>query len=221
LSKESSKERTSVFPNAPSQHLNKREIISHGLAHYGIQVSDSFESASAAIKAIAESNADVAIVDLDLGPGPSGIDVCHTLRTHKPNLGLILLTSYQDPRIFDPSSSNLPKGCRFISKSELTDFNLLVQTILSARMKPFHSKSEGLTDSSILTITQLEVLKLVAQGLSTDEIAKIREVSPKAIESTIAKIHKAAGLKKSKSMNQRVQLARFYFLLSGKKPPGA
>jgi DNA-binding CsgD family transcriptional regulator len=88
-------------------------------------------------------------------------------------------------------------------------------------MKPFHSKSEGLTDSSILTITQLEVLKLVAQGLSTDEIAKIREVSPKAIESTIAKIHKAAGLKKSKSMNQRVQLARFYFLLSGKKPPGA
>ena len=198
-----------------------RTTLQAGLAHYGIQVSDSVESASAAIKAIAESNADVAIVDLDLGPGPSGIDVCHTLRTHKPNLGLILLTSYQDPRIFDPSSSNLPKGCRFISKSELTDFNLLVQTILSARMKPFHSKSEGLTDSSILTITQLEVLKLVAQGLSTDEIAKIREVSPKAIESTIAKIHKAAGLKKSKSMNQRVQLARFYFLLSGKKPPGA
>ncbi len=198
-----------------------RTTLQAGLAHYGIQVSDSFESASAAIKAIGESNADVAIVDLDLGPGPSGIDVCHTLRTHKPNLGLILLTSYQDPRIFDPSSSNLPKGCRFISKSELTDFNLLVQTILSARMKPFHSKSEGLTDSSILTITQLEVLKLVAQGLSTDEIAKIREVSPKAIESTIAKIHKAAGLKKSKSMNQRVQLARFYFLLSGKKPPGA
>lgn len=198
-----------------------RTTLQAGLAHYGIQVSDSFESASAAIKAIAESNADVAIVDLDLGPGPSGIDVCHTLRTHKSNLGLILLTSYQDPRIFDPSSSNLPRGCRFISKSELTDFNLLVQTILSARMKPFHSKSEGLTDSSILTITQLEVLKLVAQGLSTDEIAKIRKVSPKAIESTIAKIHKAAGLKKSKSMNQRVQLARFYFLLSGKKPPGA
>ena len=198
-----------------------RTTLQAGLAHYGIQVSDSLESASAAIKAIGESNADVAIVDLDLGPGPSGIDVCHTLRTHKPNLGLILLTSYQDPRIFDPSSSNLPKGCRFISKSELTDFNLLVQTILSARMKPFHFKSEGLTDSSILTITQLEVLKLVAQGLSTDEIAKIREVSPKAIESTIAKIHKAAGLKKSKSMNQRVQLARFYFLLSGKKPPGA
>ena len=198
-----------------------RTTLQAGLAHYGIQVSDSLDSASATIKSIPTSNADVAIVDLDLGPGPSGIDVCHTLRTHKPNLGLILLTSYQDPRIFDPSSSNLPKGCRFISKSKLTDFNLLVQTILSERMKPYHSKAEGSSAASPLTITQLEVLKLVAQGLSTDEIAKIREVSPKAIESTIAKIHKTAGLKKSKSMNQRVQLARFYFLLSGKKPPGA
>lgn len=198
-----------------------RTTLQAGLAHYGIQVSESLDSASTAIKLIAESKADVAIVDLDLGPGPSGIDVCHTLRTHKPNMGLILLTSYQDPRIFDPTSSNLPKGCRFISKSELTDFNLLVQTILSARMKPFHSKAEGLSNSTPLTSTQLEVLKLVAQGLSTDEIAKIRKVSPKAIESSIAKIHKAAGFKKSKSMNQRVQLARFYFLLSGKKPPGA
>jgi DNA-binding NarL/FixJ family response regulator len=198
-----------------------RTTLQAGLAHYGIQVSDSFESASAAIKVISKSNADVAIVDLDLGPGPSGIDVCHTLRTHKPNLGLILLTSYQDPRIFDPTSLSLPKGCRFISKSELTDFNLLVQTVLSARMKPFHSKAEGSSDSSTLTTTQLEVLKLVAQGLSTDEIATIREVSPKAIEGSIAKIYKAAGFKKSKSMNQRVQLARFYFHLSGKKPPGA
>jgi DNA-binding NarL/FixJ family response regulator len=198
-----------------------RTTLQAGLAHFGVHVSESLESASAAIKSISQSKADVAIVDLDLGPGPSGIDVCHTLRTHKPNLGLILLTSYQDPRIFDPTSSNLPKGCRFISKSQLTDFNLLVQTILSARMKPLQSKAEGSSDSVSLTTTQLEVLKLVAQGLSTDEIAKMREVSPKAIESTIAKIYKAAGLKKSKSMNQRVQLARFYFLLSGKKPPGA
>jgi DNA-binding NarL/FixJ family response regulator len=75
--------------------------------------------------------------------------------------------------------------------------------------------------ASSLTAIQLEVLKLVAQGLSTEEIASNRGVSVKAIESSIAKIQKIAGLNKSKSLNQRVQLARFYFLLSGKKPPGA
>jgi DNA-binding NarL/FixJ family response regulator len=181
----------------------------------------SFDIGSSAISAISTIDPDVAIVDLDLGPGPSGIDICHSLRTHKPNLGLILLTSYQDPRIFDPAGSSMPKGCRFISKSELEDFKVLVETVLSARAKPFLESKKIASDSTVLTSNQLEVLKLIAQGLSTEEIASNRGVSAKAIESSIAKIQKVAGFKKSKSLNQRVQLARFYFLLSGKKPPGA
>jgi DNA-binding NarL/FixJ family response regulator len=198
-----------------------RSTLSAGLAHYGIQVVQSFDIGSSAISAISTIDPDVAIVDLDLGPGPSGIDICHSLRTHKPNLGLILLTSYQDPRIFDPAGSSLPKGCRFISKSELEDFKVLVETVLSARAKPFLESKKIALDSTVLTLNQLEVLKLIAQGLSTEEIASNRGVSAKAIESSIAKIQKVAGFKKSKSLNQRVQLARFYFLLSGKKPPGA
>jgi DNA-binding NarL/FixJ family response regulator len=198
-----------------------RSTLSAGLAHYGIQVVQSFDIGSSAISAISTIDPDVAIVDLDLGPGPSGIDICHSLRTHKPNLGVILLTSYQDPRIFDPAGSSLPKGCRFISKSELEDFKVLVETVLSARAKPFLESKKISSDSTVLTSNQLEVLKLIAQGLSTEEIASNRGVSAKAIESSIAKIQKVAGFKKSKSLNQRVQLARFYFLLSGKKPPGA
>jgi DNA-binding NarL/FixJ family response regulator len=198
-----------------------RSTLSAGLAHYGIQVVQSFDIGSSAISAISTIDPDVAIVDLDLGPGPSGIDICHSLRTHKPNLGLILLTSYQDPRIFDPAGSSLPKGCRFISKSELEDFKVLVETVLSARAKPFLESKKIASDSTVLTSNQLEVLKLIAQGLSTEEIASNRGVSEKAIESSIAKIQKVAGFKKSKSLNQRVQLARFYILLSGKKPPGA
>jgi DNA-binding NarL/FixJ family response regulator len=198
-----------------------RSTLTAGLAYFGIQVLQSFDSGSSAISAVSVLDPDVAIVDLDLGPGPSGIDICHSLRTHKPNLGLILLTSYQDPRIFDPAATSLPKGCRFISKSELSDFKVLVETVLSARAKPFLQNKNLTPHTTSLTSNQLEVLKLVAQGLSTDEIASNRGVSAKAIESSIAKIQKVAGFKKSKSLNQRVQLARFYFSLSGKKPPGA
>jgi DNA-binding NarL/FixJ family response regulator len=198
-----------------------RSSLTAGLAHYGIHVAQSFDNGSSAISAISSIDPDVAIVDLDLGPGPSGIDICHSLRTHKSNLGLILLTSYQDPRVFDPASTSLPKGCRFISKSDLEDFKVLVETVLSARAKPFMDSKKAETHSDVLTSNQIEVLKLIAQGLSTEEIASNRGVSAKAIESSIAKIQKVAGFKKSKSLNQRVQLARFYFLLSGKKPPGA
>jgi len=198
-----------------------RSSLTAGLAHYGIKVVQSFDNGSSAVSAVSSLDPDVAIVDLDLGAGPSGIDICHSLRSHKPNLGLVLLTSYQDPRIFDPASSSLPKGCRFISKSDLDEFQLLVETILSARAKPFMESKNIQSNSTTLTSNQLEVLKLIAKGLSTEEIALCREVSAKAIESSIAKIQKVAGLKKSKSINQRVQLARYYFFLSGKKPPGA
>lgn len=198
-----------------------RSSLTAGLAHYGIQVVHAFENGSLAIAVTGGDDIDVAIVDLDLGPGPSGIDICHSLRTHRPNLGLILLTSYQDPRVFDPASSTLPKGCHFISKTDLNDYKILVEAVLSARAKPFNAVKRSEARSSTLTVNQLDVLKLVAQGLSTEEIARSRGVSVKAIESSISKIQRAAGIKKSKSINQRVQLARFYFLLSGKKPPGA
>jgi DNA-binding NarL/FixJ family response regulator len=198
-----------------------RSTLSAGLAHYGIQVVQSFDNGSSAISAISNIDPDVAIVDLDLGTGPSGIDICHSLRTHKPNLGLILLTSYQDPRIFDPAGPALPKGCRFISKSELNDFKLLVESVLAARAKPLAHLKHGFSAVSTLTSIQLEVLKSLANGLSSSEIAAQRGVSVKAVESSIAKIQAAVGLGKSKSFNQRVQLTRAYFMLSGKKPPGA
>jgi DNA-binding NarL/FixJ family response regulator len=198
-----------------------RTTLSAALSARGITVVASTDNAESALEKLASLNPDVAIVDLDLGPGPSGIDICHALRAHKPNLGLILLTSYTDPRIHDPSNSQLPKGCRFISKSELSDFRVLVEEIIIARNKPFApAKLRKATDHK-LTDVQLEVLIAVAQGLSSAEIATNRGVSVKAIEGIIAKTHIALGINKSKSINLRVQLARAYFELTGTVPPNA
>ena len=198
-----------------------RSSLTAGLAHYGIQVVEALENGSRANELLRQENIDVAIVDLDLGAGPSGIDICTSLRASKQDIGLVLLTSYQDPRVFDPAGPALPKGCRFISKSELHDFKLLVESVLAARAKPLAHIKDGFSAASTLTSIQLEVLKSLAGGLSSSEIAAQRGVSVKAVESLIAKIQAAVGVGKSKSFNQRVQLTRAYFMLSGKKPPGA
>jgi DNA-binding NarL/FixJ family response regulator len=198
-----------------------RTTLSAALSARGINVVASTDSAAGALENLISLNPDVAIVDLDLGPGPSGIDICHALRAQKPNLGLILLTSYTDPRIHDPSNSQLPKGCRFISKSELSDFKVLIEEIVIARNKPFASAKLRKVNDHKLTDVQLEVLIAVAQGLSSAEIATNRGVSVKAIEGIIAKTHVALGINKSKSINLRVQLARAYFQLTGKMPPNA
>jgi DNA-binding NarL/FixJ family response regulator len=201
--------------------LFTRSSLTAALNGAGMTVIASAENGSSGIAAMKSSNPEVAVVDLDLGPGPSGIDICNALRIHNPLIGLVLLTSYTDPRVHDPSNSQLPKGCRFLSKTEMTDIKLLVQEILIARNKPLSVDKNKRSTVNSLTDSQLEVLIAVAHGLSSSEIAANRGVSVKAIEAMIAKIHSILGITKSKSLNQRVQLARSYFQLSGRKPPGA
>lgn len=201
--------------------LFTRSSLTAALNGVGMNVVASAENGSSGIAAMKSSNPEVAVVDLDLGPGPSGIDISNALRMHNPLIGLVLLTSYTDPRVHDPSNSQLPKGCRFLSKTEMTDIRVLVQEILIARNKPLSVNKNKRSTVNRLTDSQLEVLIAVAHGLSSAEIAANRGVSVKAIEAMIAKIHSLLGITKSKSLNQRVQLARTYFQLSGRKPPGA
>jgi DNA-binding NarL/FixJ family response regulator len=197
-----------------------RATLSAAINGSGLTVVASVDNASEALKSVLTKNPDVAVVDLDLGSGPSGIDICHALRKQNPQIGLVLLTSYSDPRIHDPANLKLPKGCRFLSKNEIENFSILLKEILIAKNKPLKNNSQTHRKSHELTNIQIQVLKSVADGLSTSEIAKIRGVSEKAIEATIAKTNKILGINKSKIFNQRVQLARTYFKLTGKKLPG-
>jgi DNA-binding NarL/FixJ family response regulator len=164
---------------------------------------------------------DVAILDLDLGPGATGIDVAHALRQHNKNIGLILLTSYTDPRISDPSSRALPHGTIFLTKSRLSDMHELTTAILQVKVWPLDSKRTAMPERSHLTEVQIEVLRMLAEGATTSEIATQQGVSQKAVEATITRLHNLLGLAKSSKLNPRVQLVRAYFALSGKKPPGA
>jgi CheY-like chemotaxis protein len=73
--------------------LFTRTALSAALSSRGIKVVVSTDNAAEALENLKHFEPDVAIVDLDLGPGPSGIDICHALRSQKSNLGLILLTT--------------------------------------------------------------------------------------------------------------------------------
>jgi DNA-binding NarL/FixJ family response regulator len=57
---------------------------------------------------------------------------------------------------------------------------------------------------------------MVADGLSSSEIAERRGISEKAVEAIIARIYNFLGLKKVKENNPRVLLANHFKKLSGK-----
>jgi len=198
-----------------------RSTLSAALVGANFEVKAQVGKASDAVDAVKRFSIDVAIIDLDLGAGATGIDIAIALREHNPIIGIIILTSYTDPRVMNPHSRVLPKGSKFLTKSNLTDFAPLVRTILELKALPLSGKTEKRSEKVDFTANQLIVLQSVAEGLTTKEIASRTGVSEKAVEGTISRLHSMLDLPKDSSSNPRVQLARAYFALSGKKPPGA
>ena len=194
-----------------------RTMLNVTLQALGFGVVGLCSTAEEALIAVKGSSVGVALLDLDLGPGPSGVDIAHALRGVSPNIGIVLLTTFTDPRLHDPHERKLPKGSRYIVKTQLDDPEDLRSVIIDALHNPLKESArerEGLT----LTSLQLEVLRLVAAGLSNTEIAKSQGVTDKAVERTVQRITEALGMSEQ-SGNKRVLLARAYADLTGKSLP--
>lgn len=197
-----------------------RSTLAAALQGANFEVKAEVANAKDSLAAVKKFAIDVAVIDLDLGPGANGIDIAYALREVNPHLGIIILTSYSDPRVANPDSLPLPRSAKFITKSTLTNIKTLIKAIIELKQNPSAKKSGIESERVNLTENQLLVLQAVAEGLTTKEIAKRLEVTDKAIEGTITRIHTVLGLPKNHSLNPRVQLARAYFELAGKKPPG-
>ena len=163
-----------------------------------------------------EHSPDVALLDLDLGVGPTGFDLAHALRRRQPEIGLVILSSYRDPRLIAPGMIDPPRGTSYLSKADISDFSTVVATVLAAVRNPLVARKPLRDVLPPLTESQLEVLRMVAQGFSTQAIAQEREVSVKAVEQMIRRLSEILDLPRDGSTNQYVQLARAYLELAGK-----
>ena len=194
-----------------------RSMLSVALSALSIDVVATCANAREALSAVRDHDIEVAILDLDLGPGPTGIDVAHALREIEHTIGIVFLTSFSDPRILDPQGRALPRGSRFLVKSALGSPDLLRDAIVEARNGPLKATRHSLSGAD-LTLNQIEVLRLLSLGRSNAEIAQELGVGEKAIERTISRIIEVLQIDRS-SGNARIQLTRRYLELSGKAVP--
>ena len=195
-------------------------MIANSLETQGVQVLAKCSSAVEALEQISRLSPNLIIVDLHLGTGPTGLDVATEVRRSAPKTGVIILTSYEDPRILDPNLPEIPFGSVYLNKRNVNDINVLIDAMNSAidhKSWKAHSKLLNRSPDSIssLSNSQLETLRLMAQGLSNSEIAKRKFVTEKSVETSIARLAKAMGLKADPSINQRVHLAKVYFRALG------
>jgi DNA-binding NarL/FixJ family response regulator len=197
-----------------------RSTLSALLVHQGFHVVGQTESAEEALMLQSLHRPDVILVDLDLGPGPNGIDIATAMREVNPALGVVMLTTFLDPRFADIKNLPLPHGTRFLTKGEINNVSVLVTAILQVKRNPLSHIKKPKYHNIALTEGQIEILRLVAEGHTTSSIAQARDVSEKSVEATISRIHASLDLPKSKELNQRIQLTRAFLTLVGKKPPG-
>ena len=201
-----------------------RTTLCAALRGLGIDVVADTGSAAQALDLAARHTPDAALLDLDLGPGPGGIEVAIGLRGTLPQVGVVILTGYSDPRLTGRNVDALPGGTMFMTKGELSSAEVLARAIptsmrLAADPKAsavsVHPRPRGATAG--LTDTQVEVARMVADGLSNAEIAVRRHVSPATVERIIQRIARELGIETTSSTNRRVMIAR-EFLRQGSPP---
>lgn len=189
-----------------------RTTLSGALAHEGFEIVDAVPDAQGAIGRATALLPNCAVIDLDLGLGPTGIDLAHGLRRALPQLGIVILTSFTDPRLLSSSLKDLPLGATYVVKQSLSDMAMLAEAIEAAIAMA--GSGVDATAASGLTNAQVETLRLLACGLSNADIARIRVVTEKSVEQTIARTAKRLCVDVNAG-NQRVLLAREYFRLTG------
>jgi len=192
-----------------------RSSLSTALNSLGIEVVGTGATAREALNLVTEHKPDVALLDMDLGVGPNGIDISNAIRKQLPGIGLVFLSSFSSPK-FAPNYEQMPIGSRFLTKGEMSDMQMLVNRILQAKKYPLIHDSSKRNDEIELTSQQVTLLKYLAEGLTTSEIASRLSISEKGVEANIARLQTILDVHKSSEKNLRVSLARAYFRLTGK-----
>lgn len=186
-----------------------RSLLSHRLGEIGFETHNA-KDALEAKRMFEKVDPDAMVVDLDLGDGPSGTDLISALSAQNPAVGFVLLTNYTPT----PAEMKSAPHIAYLSKREVESIELVVEA-LNTVMRDDDPRAELFTvqdDSPLATLTtkQLEVLRLVAKGLSNAEIAKQRDLGVRAVEQTVHRIYQALDIGDDEAMSPRVLAARIY-----------
>ncbi|HJW03651.1 MAG TPA: response regulator transcription factor, partial [Azospira sp.] len=150
---------------------------------------------------------DVALLDIDM-PGFSGIEVMAEIRRFAPAMKILVLSGIDRPDVVDAALAAGANGY-LLKDFVLGELQLALATVtrdesyLSPKIQQqlissLRTSRQG--HPSGLTPRQQEILRLVASGRTTKEIARDLGISPKTVEFHRAQlmeklgIHEVAGL---------------------------
>lgn len=160
----------------------------------GLEVVGTAEDGEEAVLLAARLDPDVVLMDLEM-PRKNGLQAIKEIRADDEHIKILVLTSFtEDKKIFaaldagalgcllkDSSPQELIRAIRDVHKGELTLHPAIARKMLRQQAQP---------DSLHATLTdrEIEVLKLVAQGLDNHDIAAELVVSLSTVRSHVSNI---------------------------------
>ncbi len=194
-----------------------RSLIAGALEKAGFIVHTAMD-AKTARKLISAVDPDVVVLDVDLGSGPTGLDIGEALLAQSSKTAVVYLTMLSDPRFVDPQGT-INRRAAYLNKRLIGDDNVLVQAMEAVLRES--DLSEYRDDKRIdqplrnLSATQIEILKLIAEGKTNQQIADARDRSLSATEGTISRTFIAMGIDPAEDLNARVLAVRKYLSSAG------
>ena len=195
-----------------------RSLLADSLEKAGFLVTTAATAADAR-RAINAVNPDAVILDIDLGPGPSGLDIGEALIAQSPDIAIVYLTAISDIRLLDEVGRKIHPHAAYLNKALIEDTHVLAEALEAvltdgdtSKFRHDKRKDRPLVN---LSLTQIQILKLIAEGKTNQQIAAIRQRSLSATEGSISRAFAALGIEASSEINARVLAVRKFLTASG------
>ena len=166
---------------------------------------------------------EVVIIDLQFA-SQEALSLVNKFRKVNPGLGIVLMTACPDLRLLGLLEKQIPIGSQVILKKSVADLSVVSQAISNSLFAVAEKRKASWIDShgslhenafrsvlSDFTDIQIETFRLLANGLSNSEIAKVRFVSEKSVEQIVARIAQHLLVVPDRAQNLRVALTGEYF----------
>ena len=170
-------------------------------------------TAGHAVALATDDSIDVLLTDVDLGAGPTGVELGVDLKRRGLVKGVVLLSNLALPAVLTTLPVDAQSGWAYLLKTSVADLEQVAEAMHAAADGSIlidHSLVKDLAPSrnspiSRLSPRQREVLSRVALGWSNRRIAEDLVLSVRSVESNISGIIAALGIEAGDySINPRV-----------------
>jgi DNA-binding NarL/FixJ family response regulator len=188
-----------------------RSLLAEYLGKAGFLVTTA-GTAIDAKRLIEQTDPDAVVLDIDLGPGPTGLDLADLLNVNSNEIGIVFLTNYSDPRFAGRDLQAAHPSAAYLNKQMLEDSTVLLDALnavlLEKELHRFRFDKRADRPLAQLSNSQIQALRLIAEGKTNQQIAEIRNRSLDATESLITRTLNALGISPLSEVNARVAAAR-------------